>query len=238
MPTNRNESNIKKIQVSKNGPYIVIGRIPLAEQTIVCDPDGTSVEWRAGKEYPTQEKCTLCRCGHSKNKPFCDGTHVRIGFDGTETAAQEKYLDHPKEHDGPNLRLIDVEELCASARFCHRAGGIWNLIPKSDDPALKKTAVEEACDCPSGRLVVFDKKAQQIIEAELRKSIGLIEDPWIGVKGPILVSGCVPIESAEGKNYRVRNRVTLCRCGKSSNKPFCDSSHYPEAETVEEVHTE
>jgi CDGSH-type Zn-finger protein len=236
--TNRNESNIKKIQVSKNGPYIVIGRIPLAEQTIVCDPDGTSVEWRAGKEYPPQEKCTLCRCGHSKNKPFCDGTHMRIGFDGTETAAQEKYLDHPKEHDGPNLRLIDVEELCASARFCHRAGGIWNLIPKSDDPALKKTAVEEACDCPSGRLVVFDKKAQQIIEAELRKSIGLIEDPWIGVKGPILVSGYVPIKSAEGKNYRVRNRVTLCRCGKSSNKPFCDSSHYPEAETVEEVHTE
>ncbi len=238
MSTNRDESNIKKIQVSKNGPYIVIGRIPLAEQTIVCDPDGTSVEWRAGKEYPAQEKCTLCRCGHSKNKPFCDGTHMRIGFDGTETAAQEKYLDHPKEHDGPNLRLIDVEELCASARFCHRAGGIWNLIPKSDDPALKKTAVEEACDCPSGRLVVFDKKAQQIIEAELRESIGLIEDPWIGVKGPIWVSGCVPIESAEGKNYRVRNRVTLCRCGKSSNKPFCDSSHYPEAETVEEVHTE
>jgi len=105
---------------------------------------------------------------------------MRIGFDGTETAAQEKISGPSKEHDGPNLRLIDVEELCASARFCHRAGGIWNLIPKSDDPALKKTAVEEACDCPSGRLVVFDKKAQQIIEAELRKSIGLIEDPWIG----------------------------------------------------------
>jgi CDGSH-type Zn-finger protein len=103
---------------------------------------------------------------------------------------------------------------------------------------MKKVAVEEACDCPSGRLVVFEKKAQQIIEPELKKSIGLTEDPWIGVKGPIRVSGYVSVESAEGKIYRVRNRVTLCRCGKSLNKPFCDSSHYPEAETAEKVHNE
>ena len=233
---NRNRSNIMKIQVSKDGPYVVVGRIPITEQTIVCNSDGTSVEWRTGKKYPIQEKCTLCRCGHSENRPFCDGTHIRIGFKGTETAAQETYLDHPRELDGPNLRLIDIEELCASARFCHRAGGIWYLIPKSNALEMKKTAIEEACDCPSGRLVVHDKKAKQIIEAEFEKSIGLIEDPWIGVKGPIWVRGCIPIESAEGKTYRVRNRVTLCRCGKSLNKPFCDSSHYPEAETVEKTH--
>jgi CDGSH-type Zn-finger protein len=238
MTIERNEKDFKKIKVSKNGPYIVSGRIPIAEQKIVCESDGTSVEWRTLKEYPTQEKCALCRCGHSENKPFCDGTHMRICFDGSETAGQEAYLDHPKEIDGPNIRLIDIENLCASARFCHRAGGIWNLVPKSDDPEMKKVAVEEACDCPSGRLVVFDKKAQQIIEPELKKSIGLTEDPWIGVKGPIRVSGCVSVESAEGNIYRVRNRVTLCRCGKSLNKPFCDSSHYPEAETAEKVHNE
>ena len=238
MSTNRNKTNIKKIQVTRDGPYIVVGRIPITEQTIVCDPDGTSVEWRAGKEYLMQEKCALCRCGHSKNKPFCDGTHNRIGFDGTETATHETYLDHPKELDGPNLRLIDIEELCASARFCHRAGGIWNLVPKSNEPEMKKIAIEEACDCPSGRLVVFEGKGQQMIEAEIKKSIGLIEDPWIGVKGPIWVRGCIPVESAEGKIYRVRNRITLCRCGKSLNKPFCDSSHYPEAETAEKVHNE
>jgi CDGSH-type Zn-finger protein len=42
------------------------------------------------------------------------------------------------------------------------------------------------------------------------------------------VRGEIPIQSADGKIYRIRNRVTLCRCGKSLNKPFCDSSHYPE----------
>src|SRR5512139_3387756 len=108
MSTKRNETDFKKIKVSKNGPYIVSGRIPITEQTIVCESDGTSVEWRTVKEYPTQEECALCRCGHSKNKPFCDGTHLRIRFDGSETAGQEAYLDHPKELDGPNIRLIDI----------------------------------------------------------------------------------------------------------------------------------
>ena len=39
------------------------------------------------------------------------------------------------------------------------------------------------------------------------------------------VKGGLRIESSDGTNYEIRNRVTLCRCGKSKNKPFCDSSH-------------
>jgi CDGSH-type Zn-finger protein len=230
--------NVQKIKVSKNGPYLVSGRIPIRKQVITPDSEGTPVEWRAGTKYPPQGKCALCRCGQSKNKPFCDGTHVKVGFDGTETAGQEAYLNKPKEIDGPALKLTDVEELCASARFCHRAGGIWNLVLKSGDPEAKRIAIEEACDCPSGRLLVRDKNTNKIVEPDFENSIGLIEDPAVGVSGPIWVRGGIPVESADGKTYRVRNRVTLCRCGKSSNKPFCDSSHYPEAETVESVHNE
>ena len=181
---------------------------------------------------------SLCRCGQSKTKPFCDGTHVKLGFDGTETASEEAYLNKPIEIDGPTLKLTDVEDLCASARFCHRAGGIWNLVPASGDPEKKRIAIEETSDCPSGRLVIFDKKAGKMIEPTFPKSIRLIEDPTMGVSGPIWVRGGIPVESADGKTYQLRNRVTLCRCGKSKNKPFCDSSHYPEAETVEKVHDE
>lgn len=230
--------SMAKIKVSNNGPYLVSGRIPLQKQIIIADSDGTATEWRGSTKYSLQEKYALCRCGYSKNKPFCDGTHIKVGFNGTETAGVESYLNHQKEINGPALKLLDIEHLCASARFCHRAGGIWNLVAESDNPEKKRISIEETCDCPSGRLVLFDKQTEKQIEPKFAKSIALIEDPSMGVSGPIWVRGEVSIESAEGEIYRVRNRVTLCRCGKSKNKPFCDSSHYPEAETVEKVHTE
>ncbi len=143
-------------------------------------------------------------------------------------ASNEPYLKQAKIMPGPTLELIDVVDLCASARFCNRAGGIWNLIPRSDDLDAKRVAIEEAGDCPSGRLVVWDKKTGEAIEPKLKKSIGLVEDPSRESSGPIWVRGGIPIRSADGKIYEVRNRVTLCRCGKSSIKPFCDSSHFPE----------
>jgi CDGSH-type Zn-finger protein len=217
-----------KIRVGKNGPYLVSGGIPLVKQTILADMEGTANEWLTGSKYLSQGNCALCRCGQSKNKPFCDGTHVKVNFDGTETANREPYLSYAKEIDGPELKLTDAEELCASARFCHRAGGIWNLIPQSSNPDARRIAVEEARDCPSGRLVVWNKENGKPIEPKLEKSIGLIEDPQMGVSGPIWVRGGIPVESADGKTYEIRNRVTLCRCGKSTTKPFCDSSHYPE----------
>jgi len=227
--------DIQRLTVSKNGPYLVSGRIPVLKQTILADSEGTALEWRKDVEYQLQEKCGLCRCGNSKNKPFCDGTHLKISFDGTETAGDEDYIEAHKDIQGPALTLIDIEELCASARFCHRAGGIWNLINESDNPQSKRIIVEEACDCPSGRLVVRDKKNGELLEAKFEKSIVAIEDPTVGVSGPLWVRACIPIESADGKTYRIRNRVTLCRCGKSSNKPFCDSSHYPEEHEHGEV---
>jgi CDGSH-type Zn-finger protein len=218
----------QRIKVSKNGPYLVSGAIPLVEQVIGIDMEGTPNKWVEGRKFARQEKCGLCRCGQSENKPFCDGTHVEVNFDGTEAVGLEAYLDQAKEIDGPALKLTDVEVLCASARFCHRAGGIWNLVPQSGNSEPKRTAVEEAGDCPSGRLVIWDKKTGKTVEPRFERSIGLIEDPQMGVSGPIWVRGGIPVESADGKVYEIRNRVTLCRCGKSSIKPFCDSSHYPE----------
>jgi CDGSH-type Zn-finger protein len=203
-------------------------------EIIVADSEGTALEWRFDTKFPLQEKCGLCRCGHSNHKPFCDGTHLKIGFIGTETAGNEEYLDEPKTLEGSGVTLTDVEAICASARFCHRAGGIWNIIKDTGDPKVKQTVIEESCDCPSGRLVVHDKKTKKAVEPELEKSIVAIEDPQVGVSGPLWVRGRIPVESADGRTYRIRNRVTLCRCGKSQNKPFCDSSHYPEEHEHEE----
>lgn len=217
-----------KIKVTKNGPYLVCGGIPITEQEITTDHKGTPTQWTTRRTYPTKENCTLCRCGNSQSKPFCDGTHAKVGFDGNETANKEEYLVKPAIIDGPTLQLSDVEALCASARFCHRDGGIWKLVPESESYEAKKTACEETCDCPSGRLMLRDKETGETVEPNFEPSVSLIEDPAMGVSGPIWLRGGVPVESANGKTYQVRNRVTLCRCGKSQNKPFCDSSHYPE----------
>jgi CDGSH-type Zn-finger protein len=212
------------IKVTKNGPYLVSSGGPLSKQIVVSDAEGTPVEWRTGQKYPAQESYALCRCGHSRNKPFCDGTHMQVKFNGSETADNTPYVEKAETTEGPELSLTDCEELCASARFCHRAGGTWNLVTESNNPQAKKIAIEEGLACPSGRLVVWDK-AGKPQEPQYEPSIGLMEDPGSGVVGPILVRGGVPIKSADGMVYEKRNRVTLCRCGRSKNKPFCDSSH-------------
>ncbi len=227
---NRKEgsSSEVRIKVCKNGPYAVSGKVPITTQTISCDAKGTPRQWTEGETFPLHENCSLCRCGQSEHKPFCDGTHVKVKFDGTESANRQPYIEQAKKIDGPTLELNDAEILCASARFCHRGGEIWKLISETEEPETRKTVIDDAGDCPSGRLVVRDKKTGKIVEPRFEKSIGLVEDPNIGASGPIWVRGRIPVESADGSTYETRNRVTLCRCGKSANKPFCDSSHYPE----------
>ena len=73
-----------KVVVAKNGPYLVTGAIPLSRQTIIAGRDGESEEWSAGETFPAQETYALCRCGHSSTKPFCDGSHFRVGFRDSE----------------------------------------------------------------------------------------------------------------------------------------------------------
>jgi CDGSH-type Zn-finger protein len=214
-----------KIKISKDGPYLVSGGPPLDKAIIVCDEQGDPVEWKKGKKYPNHESYALCRCGSSNKKPYCDGTHAKDGFDGTETAGRKKYSEQAEKIHGPDLVLHDAESFCAVGRFCHRKGGTWNLTEKSNDPDCKETAIQQACDCPSGRLVACDKNSGKPIEPEFKQSISLVEDPLKKVSGPIWVKGRIQIESVDGSKYETRNRMTLCRCGKSANKPFCDGEH-------------
>ncbi len=214
-----------KIVVSKDGPYVVSGNIPLSMQIITPNKEGMSWDWKQAKEFDTQDEYSLCRCGQSKNKPFCDGTHTKIRFDGTERATRKPFVRQAEVFDGPTLALSDAEDLCAFARFCDPGGKIWSLIEETDDPKIRELAVREANHCPAGRLVVHDKKTDKDIENKLPPSIGVIEDPALGCSGPLWVRGGVTIESHDGKPYEVRNRVTLCRCGASSNMPFCNGSH-------------
>jgi CDGSH-type Zn-finger protein len=218
------ESN-KKIKIEKDGPYHVSGNIPLGKEFVVPDSNNDPLRWQKGEDCKVEEEYSLCRCGNSKNKPFCDGAHKKEGFDGTETASKESYLDQAETIEGPEIDLKDATNLCSRGRFCHRHGGTWDLTTKSDNPKAKEIAIEEACNCPSGRLTEIDKKTGKAIEPEFDPSISLIEDIPAEVSGPLWVKGGIPIESSDGSTYEVRNRQTICRCGKSCNKPFCDGSH-------------
>ncbi|MCI4372943.1 MAG: CDGSH iron-sulfur domain-containing protein [Thermoplasmata archaeon] len=214
-----------KIVVTKNGPYVVSGHVPLSVQVIRPNEEGLSWNWEETKTFDVGAEYELCRCGHSKNKPFCDQSHLRARFDGTETATRQPYARQAETIDGPTLLLEDTEVLCAFARFCDPGGKIWNLVGQSGDPAARKLAIREGMSCPGGRLVLHDKQSKKTIEPELPPSIGLVEDPALGVSGPLWVRGGIRIESEDGKPYEIRNRVALCRCGASVNKPFCNGSH-------------
>jgi len=214
-----------KIVVSKDGPYIVTGGVPLAIQTITPNAQGESWEWVQGRSFESRATYELCRCGRSRHKPFCDGSHTTPHFHGTETATRAPFSDQAQRIDGPAITLDDAEELCAFARFCDAGGKIWALIGRSDNEATKDLAIREANHCPSGRLVVNDARTDRPIEHPLPPSIGIVEDPAMKCSGPLWVRGGIPIESADGTPYETRNRVALCRCGASENKPFCNGSH-------------
>jgi CDGSH-type Zn-finger protein len=220
-----NDTPGRKVTVIKDGPYRVEGSIPLAKQTIFADDEGGSRDWLQGERIETTASYALCRCGQSSNKPFCDGTHLKVGFDGTEVASREPYAEQAQTFDGPAMDLTDAQSLCASGRFCDPDGSVWRLIGKTDDPELREKVQRMAGNCPAGRLVVWDKLTGQPLEPQLEPSIGLVEDPVAEASGPLWLRGGITIESAEGDAYDVRNRVTLCRCGASENKPFCDGSH-------------
>ena len=214
-----------KIVIVKDGPYRVSGGLPLDTEIIGVGSSGEPEKWIKGKRYPVREQYNLCRCGRSANKPFCDGTHVETAFDGSETASRKPFAEQSIRIEGPGIDLLDAESLCAEARFCHPEGGTWQLITESDQPGEKKAVIRQACNCPSGRLVALDKKTGEPIEPRFTPAISLVEDPQKKASGPIWVKGGVEIESADGQAHETRNRVTLCRCGESDNKPFCVGNH-------------
>ncbi|MDQ2992326.1 MAG: CDGSH iron-sulfur domain-containing protein, partial [Candidatus Eremiobacteraeota bacterium] len=127
------------VTVSKDGPYLVSGAVPVQMQTIMPNAEGGSWTWSEGRSFEVEAPYALCRCGHSGSKPFCDGTHKKIGFKGAEVADFDAV---PSETiDGSDATLDDIHPLCAFARFCDNDGGIWSIVEES---GATPVAVREA----------------------------------------------------------------------------------------------
>ena len=225
MKPSKMSTKSQRISISKDGPYLVSGKALLRIQEITPNREGLSWDWTPGKTFEIKNDYALCRCGESKTKPFCDGSHSQVGFDGEETASRSSYAEQAEQIDGPAMVLSDAEKLCAFARFCDPGGKIWSLIEQTENPEVRKLVVREAMHCPAGRLVLHDKKTGEDLEEPREPAIGIVEDPALGCSGPLWVEGGIALQSADGTTYETRNRVTLCRCGRSDNKPFCNGSH-------------
>ena len=116
--------------------------------------------------------------------------------------------------------MFDDRTLCTRAGYCgDRFRNVWAMIADAADPEIAARIRHMSKLCPSGRLVTEPDGATSRDELDYAPSVGVIRD------GPLWVRGGVKVVAADGTPYEVRNRVTLCRCGNSGNKPFCDGSH-------------
>lgn len=213
-----------KVKVTHQGPYEVSGLDRVSTETIVPDQEGASWEYqRDGQLKSSDQPMALCRCGHTKHAPFCDDSHEHTEWDGTETAPFRPIMEGAQAFEGPNLTLYDNQNYCAYARFCDAKGRIWNLVGMGT-PQTDQLAIREAFHCPAGRLMMY-KNTGEALEPELDAEISPLKDPVMDCDGPLFVKGGIQVESEDGRGYEIRNRQTLCRCGQSSNKPFCDGSH-------------
>ncbi len=214
-----------KITVTENGPYEVTGPAPLQEQTIAVNEAGESIAWEVTRRFDNEETYYLCRCGQSGDKPFCDSSHERCGFDGHETASREPYASQAERIEGPRFTLMDQEDLCALARFCDTHQTVWDEVDRTDDPAVAAIFLDQIKDCVSGRLVAIDTQTGEPVLPPRDARISVTQDPAEGCSGPIYVEGGIRVVSADGHDYELRDRMALCRCGQSGNKPFCDGTH-------------
>lgn len=216
--------SLPKIKVAKDGPYLVTGEPKITEQFIMPDADGASSTYRSGQNYSKSGTVALCRCGHTSTPPYCDGHHAKVGFKGACSAPHTPIQSGAIPFDGDKFTLLDNDHYCSFSRFCDALGRVWNQISEQT-PQGDKIALSLAHACPAGRLMIIDKDTGEQIEPEFLPEIAVLEDPAIGISGPLYVKGGIEVTDENGKPYECRNRQTLCRCGHSSNKPFCDGAH-------------
>ena len=204
------------ITVAANGPYLVSGALALRRRRDVQSELGEPMTWTTTSELETKDRYALCRCGQSGNRPFCDGTHARVGFQADDKAGGT--YDERAEVVGGDVNVRYDQGICVHAGFCGTTvTNVWEEAGRTGDTSARMHAIAMIEHCPSGALTY--ELDGVINEPLMPQAIGVISD------GPLWVTGMVPVINSDGTQLEARNRVTLCRCGASGNKPLCDGSH-------------
>ncbi len=233
-----NTVRCKRIVITKNGPYVVEGDIPLVRKTQVVSEHGEPLTWRKDGEIPvSKEGYRLCRCGQSGNKPFCDDTHEKIEFDGTEaadtSAAGSRKSEIPR---GTGIIVEKDASLCMLSGYCEFSDvGLARMVASTEDTKMRALVMAMIERCPAGALTYRIEADGPDIEPDLPQQIAITTEitSFGPIDGPLWVTGGIEIVRSDGQPFETRNRVTLCNCGHSYNKPLCDGRHRDKAQEEE-----
>lgn len=200
--------------------------------TITCAPDGpyllkteaseavsVHLQKADGEETSTVTGAALCRCGGSRNKPYCDGTHKNNGFSDERVADGSQ--DRRSSYAGRGITIHDNRGVCAHAGVCtDNLSAVFRMGKEpwiEPDAASIDSIAELIKKCPSGALG-YSLDDTEFRHDNEQPSVAVIKD------GPYMVSG-IELDQPLGEGVSA-GRYTLCRCGASKNKPFCDGSHW------------
>ena len=108
-----------------------------------------------------------------------------------------------------------------------RDTSLYLIVAASEDTKKRSLAIAMIERCPSGALTYKIEQGEQDIEPDLPQQIAdTTEISSAGpIRGPLWVTGFIEIVRSDGQPFIPRNRVTLCNCGLSRNKPLCDGAH-------------
>lgn len=202
-----------KIVCLPNGPYYL-----LHDMTLVLVPH---LRRANGEPCANVRGVALCRCGGSKNKPFCDGTHGTNGF--TDRSLADRSENRRENYVGKRITIHDNRAICAHAGFC--TDSLETVFLSHQEPwidpdrARADEIIETIRRCPSGAL------SYSIDDVEHR---GQDRVPMVTVTndGPYAITGGIELVGVPFGEGASTEHYTLCRCGASQNKPFCDGSHW------------
>jgi CDGSH-type Zn-finger protein len=222
----------KKIIVLQDGPYVVQGNIPLVHKTQVVSEYGEPLTWKKDATFEIPETYLLCRCGHSHEMPFCDATHSEIDFEATDTADAQPTTTRQETYPGGTNIVVKFDAmLCMDSGFCgNRGSNIQQLVQATADTCVRAQVMAMVERCPSGALTYSVGEGELDIEPDYPQQVAVTTEITSAgpIPGPLWVTGEISIQRADGKPLETRNRVTLCNCGLSKNKPLCDGTHRPE----------
>jgi CDGSH-type Zn-finger protein/truncated hemoglobin YjbI len=203
------------IQSAPDGPYLVTN-VPRLD------------DW-LGVSLDPRPQMALCRCGASQIKPWCDGSHAHVGFQAAKGA--DRVADRLDTYAGQGATITDNRGTCAQSGFC--TDRLPTVFRARQEPFVAPNGgrldeiIRAARDCPSGALGFTFDGVRALAQADRDRSPGI----EVSKDGPYRVTGAVPLLDAQGR-AEPRNagasteHYSLCRCGRSANKPFCSGMHW------------